>query len=349
MFKFSISGKLSTLEKKKTMNKTIILHSRPQGMPKTENFKIIEEKKPEPGKGEILLEAKYISVDPYLRGRMRDEESYIPPFQIGEALDSMVVAEVKNSNNPNFKEGDFVSGMLKWKQLQTSNGAGLNKIDKQKAPLTAYLGVLGLTGLTAYIALEKIGKLESGETLVVSGAAGAVGSVVGQIGKIKGCKVIGIAGSDDKIKKIKKDFGFDAGINYKTTENMKKALAENCPGGIDVYFDNVGGEILDAVMQNINDFARIINCGAISLYNKEEMPTGPRLEGILIKKSALMQGFLVRNHVKDFGPAINQLGTWLKEGKLKYDETIIKGFENTPQAFIDLFKGKNTGKMVVEV
>lgn len=331
------------------MNQTIILQSRPQGTPKLENFKIIEEKKPEPGSGEVLLQAKYISVDPYLRGRMRDEESYIPPFKVGEPIDSMVIAEVISSNNPNFKEGEFVSGMLQWKQFQISNGAGLNKIDEQRAPLTAYLGVLGLTGLTAYIALDKIGKLKSGETLVVSGAAGAVGSVAGQIGKINGCRVIGIAGSDEKIKKIKDDFGFDGGINYKSTSNMKKALAEKCSDGIDVYYDNVGGEILDAVMQNINDFARIINCGAISLYNKEEMPTGPRLEGILIKKSALMQGFLIRNHVKDFGPAINQLGTWLKEGKLKYDETIIKGFENTPQAFLDLFDGKNTGKMIVEV
>ena len=331
------------------MNKIIILQSRPQGTPKLENFKFIEEKKPEPGSGEILLQSKYISVDPYLRGRMRDEESYIPPFKVGEPLDSMVVAEVISSNNPNFKEGDFISGMLQWKQFQISNGAGLNKIDKQKAPLTAYLGILGLTGLTAYIALDKIGNLKSGETLVVSGAAGAVGSVAGQIGKIKGCKVIGIAGSDEKIKKIKEDFGFDAGINYKSTSNMQKALAENCPDGIDVYYDNVGGEILDAVMQNINDFARVINCGAISLYNKEEMPTGPRVEGVLIKKSALMQGFLVRNHVKDFGPAINQLGSWLSQGKLNYKETVVKGFENTPQAFLDIFEGKNKGKMIVEV
>lgn len=331
------------------MNKIILLNSRPKGTPSLKNFKITEEQKPEPGEGELLLESKYISVDPYLRGRMRDEESYIPPFEVGKPLESMIIAEVIKSNNSNFKKGDFVSGMLQWKEFQISQGKGLNKINKDKAPLSAYLGILGLTGLTAYIALDKIADLKEGETMVVSGAAGAVGSVAGQIGKIKGCKVIGIAGSDEKIEEITDKFGFDSGINYKTTSNMKKALAEKCPNGIDVYYDNVGGEILDAVMQNINDFARIINCGAISLYNKEEMPTGPRVEGILIKKSALMQGFLVRNHVKDFGPAINQLATWLGEGKLEYEETIKKGFENTPQAFLDLFEGKNKGKMIVEV
>ncbi|WP_081211707.1 NADP-dependent oxidoreductase [Salegentibacter sediminis] len=331
------------------MNRVILLNSRPKGTPSLENFQITEEQKPEPGPGELLLKSKYISVDPYLRGRMRDEESYIPPFEVGKPLESMIVAEVIKSNNANFQQGDFVSGMLQWKEFQNSPGKGLNKINKEKAPLSAYLGILGLTGLTAYIALDKIADLKAGETMVVSGAAGAVGSVVGQIGKIKGCKVVGIAGSDEKIRQITDKFGFDAGINYKTTSNMNEALAENCPEGIDVYYDNVGGEILDAVMQNINDFARIINCGAISLYNKEEMPTGPRVEGILIKKSALMQGFLVRNHVKDFGPAINQLATWLGEGKLKYEETVIKGFEKTPQAFLDLFEGKNKGKMVVEV
>ncbi|MGY5849456.1 NADP-dependent oxidoreductase [Salegentibacter sp. F14] len=331
------------------MNKVILFNSRPKGIPSLENFEITQEQTPEPKAGELLLKSKYISVDPYLRGRMRDEESYIPPFEIGQPLESMIVAEVIKSNNPHFKKGEFVSGMLSWKEFQVTQGKGLNKVDKEKAPLSAYLGILGLTGLTAYIALDKIGNLKTGETLVVSGAAGAVGSVAGQIGKIKGCKVIGIAGSDEKIREITGKFGFDSGINYKTTSNIQKALAESCPQGIDVYFDNVGGEILDAVMQNITDSARVINCGAISLYNKEEMPTGPRVEGILIKKSALMQGFLVRNHVKDFGAAINQLATWLGEGKLKYEETIRKGFENTPQAFLDLFAGKNKGKMIVEI
>lgn len=331
------------------MNKTILFKERPEGKPQPENFKITEEKLPQPGEGEILLKSLFISVDPYLRSRMRDEESYIPPFKLNEPLESMVIAEVVESKNSNFQKGEYVSGMLEWKELQTSAGNGLTKISKDAAPLTAYLGILGLTGLTAYIALKTIGKPKRGETLVVSGAAGAVGSVAGQLGKLMGCKVVGIAGTDEKITQITEEFGFDVGINYKTTSNLKAELAEKCPEGIDIYFDNVGGDILDAVLTRINDFARIINCGAISIYNEEKIPTGPRVEGILIKKNALMQGFLVRNHAKEFGPAIRQLSKWLSEGKLKYKETIVNGFENTPQAFIDIFEGKNKGKMIVKV
>lgn len=331
------------------MTKIVLLKNRPSGKPEVSDFEIVEEKDPKLSEGMVLLRSQYISVDPYLRGRMRDEESYIPPFKLNEPLESIVVAEVIESDNQNFKRGEFVSGMLQWKEVQKTSGSGLNKIDKDLAPPSAFLGVLGLTGLTAYLALQKIGNLKEGETLLVSGAAGAVGSVVGQIGKIKGCKVVGIAGSNEKVDHIKEKFGFDAAINYNATSNMKKAISEACPEGVDVYFDNVGGEILDAVLQNINKNARIINCGAISLYNKTEVPTGPRPEGILIKKTALMQGFLVRDHVKDFGQALRQLGGWLKEGKLKYDETIIEGFENLPEAFIGLFEGKNTGKMVVKV
>ncbi len=331
------------------MSKTVLFKNRPAGKPQTSDFEITSEEDPTPAEGEMLLKAHYISVDPYLRGRMRDEKSYIPPFELDKPLESNVVAEVLESGNPNFKRGEFVSGMLQWKQLQTSDGKGINKIDKNLAPPSAYLGVLGLTGLTAYLGLEKIGALKEGETLVVSGAAGAVGSVVGQIGKIKGCRVVGIAGSDEKVNHIQEKFGFDKGINYNTTESMKNAISEACPDGVDVYFDNVGGEILDAVLQNINKNARIINCGAISLYNETEVPTGPRPEGILIKNTALMQGFLIRDHAKDFGKALQQLGTWLQEGKLKYDETVIEGFDKLPEAFIGLFEGKNTGKMVVKV
>ncbi len=331
------------------MNKEILLESRPKGRPESSNFKFKETETPECRNGEILLKTRYVSVDPYLRGRMRDEESYIEPFQVGEPLESMLVAEVTESKNDKFNKGDMVVGMLDWKIEQTHTGENLRKIDTKLAPATAYLGILGLTGLTAYLALEKIGKPENGETLLVSGAAGAVGGVVGQIGKIKGCKVVGIAGTDEKIDMITSEFGFDQGINYKTTENMTKAISEKCPDGVDVYFDNVGGEILDATLQNINKAARIINCGAISIYNKEEVPTGPRPEGILIKKSALMQGFLVRDHVDDYQSAIKQLGQWLQEGKLKNEETIVEGFDKIPQAFIDLFDGKNTGKMIVKI
>lgn len=330
------------------MNKSIILTNRPKGKPSLEDFKIIEEEKPLAKQGEILLKTLYVSVDPYLRGRMRDEKSYIEPFRINEPIESGMIAEVIDSHNPNFAVGDYVNGMLKWKKYQVATGAGLNKIDKSVESPSVFLGVLGLTGITAFLGLEKIGKLLPGETLLVSGAAGAVGSIAGQIGKIKGCKVIGIAGSDEKIAHLR-DIGFDGGINYKTTENIKKAIAEQCPNGVDVYFDNVGGDILDAALAKINKFGRVINCGAISLYNATEIPVGPRPEGILIKKSVLMQGFTVRDYVKDFGPAIKQLSGWLKEGKITHSETVVEGFENIPRAFLDLFEGKNVGKKIVKI
>jgi len=331
------------------MNKTIILKRRPVGKPSLEDFELQTGDIPEAGPNKVLLKTKYVSVDPYLRGRMRDEKSYIEPFSEGEPVESGIIAEVIESGNPNFKKGEFVNGMLKWQEYQVVNGTGLNKVDPEIAPLTVYLGVLGLTGITAYLGLEKIGKLKAGETLLVSAAAGAVGSVVGQIGKIKGCNVIGIAGSDEKIERIKSSFGFDHGINYQTSDNLRKEIKQKCPQGVDVYFDNVGGEILDAALLNMKKFGRIINCGAISLYNETEVPKGPRPEGILIKNSLLMQGFTVRDYIKEFGPAINQLSGWLKEDKLKYSETLVEGFENIPQAFLDLFEGKNKGKMIVSV
>ncbi len=331
------------------MNQIILLKSRPTGKPTLADFEFLEEEKPIPLENQVLLKTKFVSVDPYLRGRMRDEKSYIEPFKVGEPLESGIIAEVIKSNNEDFKKGDFVNGMLQWKQFQTSNGNGLNKINNGNIPLEAFLGALGLTGITAYLGLLKIGKPKKGETLLVSGAAGAVGSIAGQIGKIKGCRVIGIAGSDEKIEWIKEKFGFDAGINYKTTKDIKKAISQVCPDGVDVYYDNVGGEILDAALANMNKYGRVVNCGAISLYNETEIPKGPRVETTLIKKSILMQGFTVRDFVKDFGPAKTQLAKWIQEDSLKYTETVINGFENIPKAFIDLFDGKNKGKMLVKV
>jgi NADPH-dependent curcumin reductase CurA len=332
------------------MNKTIILNNRPVGKPKPEDFKIVSEKlEKHLPEGEILLKTKYVSVDPYLRGRMTDADSYIPSFEINKPIESAIVAEVVESNNQNFSKGDFVTGLLDWKEQQKSDGEGLMKVNAEQAPLSAYLGVLGMTGLTAYLGLMNIGKPKAGETLVVSGAAGAVGSIAGQIGKILGLRVVGIAGSDEKNEMLKRDFGFDETINYKTTGNMTKAIADACPNGVDVYFDNVGGEVADAVMFNINDFARIVNCGAISIYNATEIPKSISVQPFLIQKRALMQGFIVMDHANQFSDAIGQLSQWLKEKKLTYTETIIEGFENIPQAFIDLFDGKNKGKMVVKV
>ena len=239
--------------------------------------------------------------------------------------------------------------MLEWKEFQKSDGNGLLKVDPTKVPLSVYLGILGMTGLTAYLGLTEIGKPKKGETLVVSGAAGAVGSVVGQIGKILGCRVVGIAGTDEKVEMLKAKYGFDEGINYNTTRNMKEAIAAACPDGVDVYFDNVGGEISDGVLANINKFARIIVCGSISVYNETSVPMGPRVEMVLVKNSALMQGFIVGNFAPKFPEAIAQLSSWLMEGKLTYTETIVEGFNQIPEAFIGLFEGKNNGKMIVKI
>lgn len=331
------------------MNKTIILNSRPKGTPQLSDFKFMDEKMPEVMQGEILLKTLFVSVDPYLRGRMSDADSYVPPFELDNPISSGIVAEVVESKNENFKKGDFVSDRLEWKEYQVSTGKGLQKLDPSIQPLSAYLGIVGMTGMTAYMGLTQIGKPKTGETIVVSGAAGAVGSVVGQIGKILGCHVVGIAGTDEKVAMLKSEFGFDAAINYNTEKNIKKAIAKACPNGVDIYFDNVGGPISDAVHRNINQFGRIIVCGAISTYNATELPMGPRVEGFLIKKSALMQGFIVSDFSDKFPEGTQHLGQWLKEGKLTYKETVVEGFDSIPQAFIDLFSGKNTGKMIIKV
>ncbi|OIQ23838.1 NADP-dependent oxidoreductase [Lacinutrix sp. MedPE-SW] len=330
--------------------KTIKLKSRPEGKPTLSNFEFVEEDKSLTiSDGEILLEAAYVSVDPYLRGRMSDAKSYVEPFKLNEPVHSGVVAKVLESKNEKFQVGDYVSGMLNWSTQQVSNGEDLNKVDPKKAPLSTYLGVLGMTGLTAYLGLTEIGKPKKDETIVVSGAAGAVGSVVGQIAKILGLRVIGIAGTDEKIEMLKSKFGFDEGINYNTTEDMKSAIAEAAPNGVDVYFDNVGGPISDAVLFSINQFARIIICGAISVYNETELPKSISVQPFLVKNSALMQGFIVSNYAEKFPDAMQKLAGWLAEEKLTYTETIVDGFDNIPQAFIDLFEGKNKGKMIVKI
>jgi hypothetical protein len=332
------------------MIKTILLKNRPEGVPTLSNFEIITENPDlQTGDGEVLLETKYVSVDPYLRGRMIDAKSYIPPFELNKPIQSSIIAKVLQSNHPNFKTGDFVTGLLDWKTKQVAKGDELMKVDGSKAPLTTYLGVLGMTGLTAYFGLREIGKPAKGETLVVSGAAGAVGSVVGQIGKIMGLTVIGIAGTEEKTKLLKEKFGFDEAINYKTSKNLVADIAKAAPKGVDIYFDNVGGPISDAILFNINKFARIVACGAISLYNSTEIPKSMSVQPFLIKNSALMQGFIVLDFANKFPEAINQLATWLAEDKLSYTETIVAGFENIPNAFIGLFEGKNTGKMVVKI
>ena len=327
----------------------IVLASRPKGIPIVDNFRIEKIELPEIKESEVLLQGMYYSVDPYMRGRMNNTKSYVPPFQINQPIEGGVVAKVLASKATNFSAGDVVSGRLPWQIQTVITAKGLQKVDATTIPASYYLGIFGMPGLTAYFGLMDIGKPKAGETVVVSGAAGAVGLIVGQIAKIQGCRVIGIAGSDQKVKMIKEEFGFDEGINYKTIPNLKNTLKKLCPNSVDIYFDNVGGEISDAVISNINNHARIPLCGQISLYNSTETPMGPRIQPILLTKSVLMQGFIVNNYQDRFPEGIQQLTTWVKEGKLKYKETILHGFSKLPTALIGLFSGDNAGKMVVEI
>lgn len=328
--------------------KQIVLASRPKGIPTLSNFRNENIKLPEIKNGEILVKIIYFSVDPYMRGRMNDIKSYIEPFQIDKPIKGAAVAKVIESKSNKFKPGDVVVGMLSWSQHYICSEKEIKKIDTSIVPSSYYLGILGMTGLTAYFGFRNICKPKSGETVVISGAAGAVGVVVGQIAKIQGCRVIGITGSDEKTNVLKNDFGFDETINYKTTKDITKAIAEICPDGVDIYFDNVGGDISDAVIANMNFHGRIALCGQIALYNTTEKQIGPRLQPMLLSRSVLMQGFIISNYQSDFPEGIKQLSTWVKEGKLKFTETIELGFDQLPKALLGLFKGENTGKMIVE-
>ncbi|WP_339192154.1 NADP-dependent oxidoreductase [Bacillus sp. FSL K6-1003] len=328
----------------------IQLARRPQGVPVHEDFRFETISIPEPKQGEVLVKTLYVSVDPYMRGRMQDTKSYVEPFALDEALSGGVIAEVV-SDGDKLKQGEIVIGNLNWQEYSAVSESAVRKIDTSLAPASAYLGILGMTGLTAYFGLLDIGRPKEGETVVVSGAAGAVGSAVGQIAKIKGAHVVGIAGSDDKIDYLKNELQFDEAINYKTADDIQKALADACPNGVDVYFDNVGGPISDAVMNLLNEFARIPVCGAISSYNAENEADdmGPRAQSKLIKTKALMQGFIVSDYSDRFPEGAKQLAEWLRDGKLHYEETITEGFENIPDAFLGLFKGENKGKQLIKV
>ncbi|OEH93358.1 NADP-dependent oxidoreductase [Bacillus solimangrovi] len=332
------------------LNKELHLTNRPVDMPTLEDFRIVEKSISELKENEVLVKTLYLSVDPYMRGRMSDAKSYIEPFQLNEKISGGAVGEVIESNSDNFKQGDIVAGMLGWSEYNVVNGHALNKINPELAPVTTSLGILGMPGLTAYFGLLDIGQPKEGETVVISGAAGAVGSIVGQIAKIKGAYVVGIAGSDDKTDYLMNELNFDKAINYKTTPNMKEALQEACPNGVDVYFENVGGEISDAVFTMLNKFARICVCGAISTYNlPSNEDIGPRIQRTLIKSSVLMKGFVVNDYAERWSEGIKQIAQWLNEGKLTYEETITEGFENIPDAFLGLFKGSNLGKQLVKI
>jgi len=328
-------------------NKEIRLASRPAGMPDLDNFQFIDTEAPKPNDGEVLVRTLYISVDPYLRGRMREGRSYIAPFEVGQVIESGAVGEVIESRSPEFQPGDIVTGMFGWRLYNVARTDSLMKIPPG-VPVTTALGVLGMPGLTAYFGLLDIGKPQPGETVVVSGAAGAVGMTVCQIAKIKGCCVVGIAGSDEKNRYLKAVLGVDIVINYKSSD-IRQALKHACPQGIDVYFDNVGGEVSDAVLPLINHGARLVICGQISIYNLDQPDIGLRPQPHLLINSALMEGFIITDYAAEFSEGVKQLGQWLSNGKLKYAESIVEGFENTPRAFIGLFSGDNLGKQIVKV
>ena len=326
----------------------IVLASRPQGVPILENFRIEAIELPPLREDEVLVQGLYYSVDPYMRGRMNDAKSYISTFEINQPISGGVVGKVIKSNVSTLKAGDHVLGRLPWREQIHAPIKLLQVINPTIAPPSYYLGILGMPGLTAYFGLLEICKPKAGETGVVSGAAGAVGMVVGQLARIQGCRVVGITGSDEKARILKSEFGFDEVINYKTTVDLREALVKACPLGIHFYFDNVGGDISDAVLSQINAHARIAICGQISLYNSTGIPVGPRIQPQLLSRNAIMEGFSVSNYQNRFGEGFQRISRWIREGKLKYRETIIKGFDKLPNAFIGLFKGDNIGKMIVE-
>jgi NADPH:quinone reductase len=332
----------------KLTNRKFTLASRPVGMPKESDFKLVEVPLPPPNAGEVLVRSLYISVDPYMRGRMNDARSYADPVEIGGTMVGGVVGEVVESGHPRFVTGDVVQGEFGWQEYAITNGKGVRKIDPAIAPISTAIGVLGMPGLTAYFGLLDIGQPKAGETVVVSCAAGAVGSIVGQIAKIKGCRAIGIAGGDDKVRYIVDELGFDAAFNYKTTKNYFEKLKELCPKGVDVYFDNVGGAITDSVIPRLNTKARMSICGQISQYNVEKPETGPRWLWALITKQARAEGFLVFQFADRFQEAAVEMAGWIREGKLKYKEDIVEGFDNLPRAFIGMLEGDNIGKRLVK-
>jgi hypothetical protein len=328
------------------VNHQVRLAARPVGLPKPGDWQYTEEPIPEPGDGEVLVKIRYIGLEPAMRGWMNESRSYIPPVQIGEVMRGFAAGEVIASNHPNIAAGDHVSGLLGVQEYAVANGDGVFKLDTGLAPLETYLGTLGMPGMTAYFGLIDIGRPAEGETVVVSGAGGAVGGAVGQIAKIKGCRVVGIAGGSEKCSYVQ-ELGFDAAIDYKSDDVMK-ALGEQCPKGIDVYFDNVGGEILDAALAHLARRARVVICGAISQYNVNGAMRGPANYMSLLVKHASMTGFVFSDYLDRLPEAAQALGGWVASGELSSREDIAEGgIEKFPDTLMRLFSGENTGKLVL--
>jgi NADPH-dependent curcumin reductase len=332
----------------RTTNRQIVLAARPVGLPKPEDFRLVETPVPEPGPGEMLVRARWLSLDPYMRGRMSDAPSYARPVAIGEVMVGAVVGEVVRSRHPDFAAGDVVEERLGWQEYAISRGREARKVDPTLAPISTALGILGMPGLTAYFGLLEVGRPRPGETVVVSAAAGAVGAAVGQIAKIGGCRAVGLAGSKAKVDYLVGELGFDAGIDYKTAD-LHAALAAACPRGVDVYFDNVGGRITETLSRHVNPFARVAVCGLISQYNLEKPELAPRNERFVLVNRVRIQGFIVSDFYARRDEALRQLAEWLRQGRLKYREDVVDGLEKAPAAFIGMLQGKNFGKQLVQI
>jgi NADPH-dependent curcumin reductase len=331
------------------VNRQVRLAARPVGLPKASDWDHTEEPVAQPGEGEVLVKLKYLSLDPAMRGWMNDARSYVPPVGIGEVMRAGGVGEVLASEHPRFEAGDHVTGMTGIQEYAVLPGDALVKVDPESAALPVYLGTLGMPGMTAYFGLLEIGKPKAGETVVVSGAAGAVGSVVGQIAKIKGCRAVGIAGGEEKCRHIVEELGFDAAIDYKS-EDVLRSLRQHCPNGIDVYFDNVGGEILDAALACLARGGRIPLCGAISQYNAEGGMRGPANYMSLLVNRGTMTGFLVFDFADRYGQAAQEMAGWRQEGRLRsFEDVATGGVPAFPETLLRLFRGENLGKLVLEV
>lgn len=331
------------------MNNTqIILKSRPKGMVTLENFEVRTGEAPTPGEGQLLVKNLFLSVDPYMRGRMNAARTYAANFEVGEVVPGRTVGRVIASRNPGFAEGDTVLTGLGWENYSLSAGRGLRRLPDDAEHLSAYLGVLGMPGFTGYYGLLEIGRPRPGETVYVSGAAGAVGSVVGQIAKLAGCRVVGSAGSDEKVAHLL-ELGFDGAFNYRDAGSLREAVRSACPDGIDIYFDNVGGETLEAALATMNTYGRIVACGAISRYNDAGLRPGPNNMFLVIARRLKIQGFIVSDHEAHRSAFEADMTRWLAEGKVRYRETVTEGVENAPKAFLQLFTGNKIGKQLVRV
>lgn len=330
-------------------SREIRLKNRPTGPATEADFELAEVRIPEIAEEEILVRNEYMSVAPYMRGRMGERKTYVAPFEIGKPLDGECVGQVIQSRSDKFKEGDVVLGRKGWRELFVTDGRELVKVDPDTAPIQRYLGVLGMPGFTAYVGLLDIGQPQKKDTVFISTAAGAVGSLVCQIARIKGCRVIGSTGSDEKVAWLREEAGIDAAFNYKTTENLFDELPKHCPDGIDIYFDNVGGAHLEAAIESMNNHGRIVLCGMISIYNATRPPRAPRNLVSAISKRLTLRGFIVFDHNDRMTSFQQDMDKWLAQGRIRWKESVVQGLENAPKAFLQLFTGESFGKMLVKI